>query len=194
MNLRKWVVSTALFVGSYAGAEGWNYDFENYLAASPGGYASVVRGGIIEGALQCGFEIVDGRDQRLPSSVLSRNVQEVLVKVKPNDKLEVHVLFDVVDTFNQNQFATQLLKRNGGRIMELEVDTEFEDIAIKTDVGGQLAYTTSSRKNHVVETVWRVRGPQGGMKRVTEGEFSQYLKTKIIAVWSDRICKGKYKL
>jgi hypothetical protein len=177
-----------------------NYEVSPYvntlsMPATPAGYSSMIRNGIVSGSLNCGFESISGRDPRLPNSVLSRDVQEVLARVKENGKLEVHVLIDnVVNPLNfGDTTATQFLKRNGGRIMEIEIDPAFEDISVQADVGGRVAYSVSSRTNHQVETTWRVRGPSG-MKRVEESEFSKYLAEKVIATYVTKICKNKYKL
>ncbi len=163
------------------------------FASSPASYGNMARNGIVSKVQDCGFQILDGRDPRLPNSVLSRNVQQVIAKVDDNNKVEPHVLIDLMNGFGQDRYATVFMKKNGGQIIQIEVDTDFDDVAFQTDHGGRLAYTTSSRTNHAIETVWRVRGSQGGMKRVSEQDFSKYVTEKIVDVWSDRICKNKYR-
>jgi hypothetical protein len=154
----------------------------------------MVQRGLIDAALSCGFSVVDGRDPRLPSSVRARNARDVLVRITESGELKPHVLFATQDTRNHQGYTHFVWKRNGGQILEMAIDLSFDDLSVQAHIGGRVAYTTSSRSNGSVETVWRVRKPNGGITRVTESEFAQYLQEKVIDFYGDRICRNLYKM
>ena len=159
----------------------------------PSDYAQMVQRGLVDAAVSCGFAVVDGRDPRLPGSVRARNARDVLVRVAESGDLKAHVLFATQDAMGHQSYTHFVWKRNGGQILEMSIDLGFDDLAIQAHLGGRVAYTTSSRKNGRVETVWRVRKPGGGITRVTEAEFAQYLQEKVIDFYGDRICRDLYR-
>ncbi|MFN7685903.1 MAG: hypothetical protein ACK5QT_10900 [Oligoflexia bacterium] len=168
-------------------------EFVSDYAGRPADYATFIKSGLIGAATQCGFELLDGRDQRLPSAVLSRDVEQVLARVKENGKVIPHVLFDTLVSQNRRDVTSFVWKKNGGQILEMSVNTDFNDIAVQAHLGGRVAFSRSSRGNHEVRTEWRVRAPNGGVKKVTEDEFRDYLKTRVVDFYGERICRDLYR-
>jgi hypothetical protein len=158
----------------------------------------MIQSGIREEIQKCGLQVLNGTDERLPSSVRARNADEVFAAVLESAPEQV-VVYAMADwetqgaQANDNQSTFKYMKRNGGKILNIDLNYEFNDVHVNASPGGNIAFTRTSKVNKLLRTEYRVRGASGGIKKVTKEKFEYFIQNMVVLTYSKKICQGQYK-
>ena len=159
------------------------------FANGPGEMLDSTAQRIRTGVEACGLTYMSGQDPSLDYQIRARNVDFVIVTTR-NGYTNPGVLVDHSGNGYGYNNGVQLTysRTNGGLIMNISRDYDFNDLAIDTAYQGRVAFSNTYFYGQNLQTRYYVRSPRGGQLETNLDSFTQFVNTQVADDFVARVC------